>query len=323
MTPEMEVYLAKEQVAVDTPETPLDGDDFIQVTPDSKVEAVPAFEDTETVQGKYGLDPSTRGLVNATANLGCFIRSRGDADATYVPDFHRLAIAGGLQFTEILCVGSKSKFKYSPATTYANHKALTIWHHSGGVGIGQSIIRKIGNIQGGWKITGKTGAKGKFDLVDGKGVYIEEVAGTKPAVTPSSIIYPAILPLTVSIDGVVYNVLDFSFEGGNTVDQYIKCSDQYGYGASEITKKKGKFDVTVYSDVSKQFPMAKVLDGTLEAAIALTYGPTGKKIEIAAAYPQYKDCKFEQSGNLSVWKVTGELTENDFSITVNSDLVAA
>lgn len=322
MTPEQEIFLVKTQAGIGVPETSLVADDLLEATGDSKLEVVPAFEEVDTVSGLFGNEPSVLGLVNATAGLSAFVRSKGNASGGLKPDIDPLAKATGMIESEILCTGDKSKYKYSPALESCLVKDITAWHYSGGCGIGQSILRKFGNIQGNWKISAKTGGKAKFELTDGKGIYLGESASTRPTVASSILhkVYPATIPLVILIDGVAYNVLDFSFEGGNTVDQYIKVTEQYGYGASEITKKKGKFDFTCYSEIGKQFPMAKVLDGALEGAMALTWGPTGEKIEIVAAYPQYKDCKFESSGNLSVWKVSGELTRNDFSITFNSDL---
>lgn len=322
MTPGLDILLLKAQAVLGTPETSLsETTDLIPMTPDSKIEAVPSFEETDTVNGGFLKDASVRGITNANGNIGVFVRSLGDG-ATDLPDFHLLALASGWKYTLTACEDSKYKFVYGPCSDPASLVDLTAWYYSGALGSNKSLLRKFGNILGDWKISGKTGGKVKFELAGIKGVYISEAAATRPSVTTaSSVLYPGTLPLTVLIDSVAYNVQEFSFEGGNQVDQYNDCEDtNYGGGATEITKKAGKFEFTAYADAGKTLPMSKVLDDAVEGALTLVYGPTGQEIGISVPVPQYKDCKQDQSGNLTVWKVSGEIVQNNIVVSVNNSL---
>jgi hypothetical protein len=327
MTPNLELFLAKLQAVLGTPEAALTAaDDLLCCTPESKVEVVPAFEDTETVQANLGNDKATRGMVNASANIGMFIKSTGTTTGL-VPSIHKLAQACGMIVEIVPCVGSTFKYKYRPAINPSSTvppKDLTIWKF-GGVGIGvQTTILKVGNIQGNWKISGKTGSKVKFELTDGKGIFVnEDVAGIMVDASAyiNNMAVPAALPLTVLINNIAYNVTEFSFEGGNTVDQYPKCSEDNGYGISEITKKKGKFDFTAVSDaIGAMPPRLDMLNGEIIQPISLGFGGTGGVL-LEVASPLYKDVKDESSGNISVWKVSGDMVYNDFLMTINKELV--
>jgi hypothetical protein len=319
MTPELECYLVKAQAALGTVEDTLTGAaNFFPATPDSKVEVIPSFTDIETVSAGFDQDASVRGFVNSNIQLGCYIRSLGNAADTTPPDFGLLARACGMSETPTL-VNAKYKYIYTPSAAFTTED-LTVWHYTGAIGASASLLRKVGNVVGNWKISADTGKPVKFEMTGGKGIYTSEAAGTLPTPTKSRLAIPATVPLTVVINGNAYNVIKFEIDGGNSVDQNILASDSYGYGISEITKKKVKFNFTCMADVALTFPMSTVIAGLVASSFTLTYGPAGYKVEIAMAYPQFLDCKQGASNNLTTWEISGIATRDAVTITVNSDI---
>lgn len=320
MIKELDLYLVKEQTTFGTPESSLTGAaNFFPALPDSKIEVSPEFQDVEVVSGGYDQDISIRGMVKASVGLSCYMRSIGTAVGN-VPDFGLLAKAAGFA-ASTATGGSKYRHVFVPASALIG-KDLTVWHYSGGVGASASILRKVGNVVGDWKISGDAGKPGIFSLVGGKGKFISDAAATLATPTKDRSLIPAINTVVATINNVSYKVLKFEFTGGNGAEQFIDSTTDYGMGRSDITKKKGKFMVQVYADAVLALPITALLGGDVLAATALSirWGSTAdKKIDVVCAYPQYTDVKTEDSGGLTVWTISGILTRNDITITVNAD----
>jgi hypothetical protein len=320
MIKELDVYLVKEQAVFGTAETSLSNTaNFFPALPDSKVEVTTEFQEVEVVSGGYDQDIAVRGHVKAAVNLSCYMRSIGTL-VTSVPDFGLLAKAAGFA-ASTSTGGSKYLHTFVPSTTLIG-KDLTVWHYAGGVGTSASILRKVGNVVGDWKVAGEAGKGVVFSLVSGKGQYISDAAATLVVPTKDRSLIPAANTLVVLINNVAYKVLKFEFTGGNSSEQFIDSTTSYGMGRSDITKKKGKFMVQVYADAALTLPITALLGGDVLATTALSirYGSTAdKKINIACLYPQYTDCKTEDAGGLTVWTLTGNMTRNDVTIIVNAD----
>lgn len=318
MVKELEYWLVKIQDVFGTPNDDLDETDYFPALPDSNMEVIPAFTDIETVSAIFDQDIAVRGFVNVNADLSCYMRSLGYATE---PDYGKLAKAAGFEvdltdgiytYTQILAPTTKST------------DDLSVWHCSGGIGANASILRKAGNIVGDWKISGEVGKPPIFSLVGAKGVYVSEAADTSiyAIIVKDRSLIPAVLPLTVSINGVAYKVLKFEFTGGCDVQQYIDCAETYGFGQSEMAKKKTKFSFTCYADAGLANPLDAVIAGAVVEDVSLTWGITAKKTNLLAEYPLFRDCKTVDSGGLTAWDVTGDCTQNNFSIIQNSDYVA-
>jgi hypothetical protein len=320
MVKELDVYLVKEQAAFGTAETSLSNTaNFFPALPDSKIEVTPEFQEIEIASGGYDQDIAVRGHVRATVGLSCYMRSIGTLVGN-VPDFGLLAKAAGFA-ASTATGGSKYRHIFVPSTTLIG-KDLTVWHYAGGVGTSASILRKVGNVVGDWKISGEAGKPGVFALVSGKGQYISDAAATLVVPTKDRSLIPAVNTVVALINNVAYKVLKFEFTGGNGVEQFVDSTTSYGMGRTDVTKKKGKFMVQVYADAALALPITALLGGDVLASTALSirWGATAdKKIDVVAAYPQYTDCKTEDAGGLTVWTLTGNLTRNDITITVNAD----
>lgn len=321
MIKELDLYLVKEQGTFGTPESSLTGSaDYFPALPDSSVEVVPEFQDVDVVSGGYDQDTAVRGNVKAAVQLSCYMRSVGTL-VTSIPDFTRLATAAGFAWSTTNS-GAKYRHVHVPSTTLIG-KDLTVWKYFGGVGASASVLRKVGNVVGDWKITGEANKPAIFSLVNGVGKYTSDAAATLATPTKDRSLIPAVNTLVVLINNVAYKVLKFEITGGNGLIQAIDSTTSYGMGRSDITKKKIKFMVQVYADASIALPVTALLGGDVLAstAFSIRFGATAdKKIDIVATYPQYTDVKTEDSGGLTVWTLNGNMTRNDLTITVNADV---
>jgi hypothetical protein len=161
-----------------------------------------------------------------------------------------------------------------------------------------------------------------FALTGAKGLFVSQAAATMvTSVVKDRTLIPAALPVTVSINSVVYKIMKFSFEGGNTVEQYIDCAATYGFGDSEITKKKIKFAFTAYANAALANPLDAVIAGDVVADVSIIWGKTLYTTKILVDDPQFTDCKTVDVGGLTGWEVTGNATANDITITQNNDHV--
>jgi hypothetical protein len=237
------------------------------------------------------------------------------------PDYALLARASGFA----VAGPTSGKFTCTPITAVSTKTSddLEIWYYTGGIGENASILTKAGNVIGDWKINGDVGKPAIFQLTGAKGKFISQAAATMVLnIVKDRTLIPAVLPVTVSINGVAYKILKFEFSGKNTVEQYIDCAATYGFGQTEITKKKIGFSFTCYSNAALANPLDSVLAGTVVDDIVLTFGTTARKIELKATDPQFIDCKTSDSSGLTTWDVSGNCTQNNFLITQNSDYTA-
>jgi hypothetical protein len=317
MIKELECFLAKKQATYGAQGDDLTGDNYFPALPDSKVEIITAMTDIETVSATYDHDLAVRGFVNANAELSCYMRSLGDATE---PDYALLARASGWA----VAGPTAGKYTITPIVTptSATGDDLEVWHYLGGIGDDASVLTKIGNVVGNWKITGDVGKPVVFALTGAKGIYVSQAAATMvTSVVKDRTLIPAALPVTVSINSVVYKLMKFSFEGGNTVEQYIDCAETYGFGDSEITKKKIKFAFTCYANAALANPLDAVIAGAVVADVSIIWGKALYKTKIVVDDPQFIDCKTVDVGGLTGWEVTGNATANDITITQNDDHV--
>jgi hypothetical protein len=317
MIKELECFLAKKQVTFGAQGDDLTGDNYFPALPDSKVEIIPAMTDIETVSAIYDQDIAVRGMVNANAELSCYMRSLGDATE---PDYALLARASGWA----VAGPTGGKYTLTPIInpTTSTGDDLEVWHYLGGIGSNASVLTKIGNVIGNWKITGDVGKPVVFSLTGAKGIFITQAAATMvTSVVKDRTLIPAALPVTVSINGVVYKIMKFSFDGGNSVEQYIDCAATYGFGDSEITKKKVKFSFTCYANAALANPLDAVIAGDVVADVSIIWGKALYTTKILVDDPQFTDCKTVDVGGLTGWEVTGNATQNDITIVQNNDHV--
>jgi len=317
MIKELECFLAKKQATYGTQGDDLTGDNYFPALPDSKVEVITAMTDIETVSATYDHDLSVRGFVNANAELSCYMRSLGDS---VEPDYALLARAAGWA----VAGPTGGKYTLTPIInpTTATGNDLEVWHYLGGIGSNASVLTKIGNVVGNWKITGDVGKPVVFALTGAKGLFVSQAAATMvTSVSKDRTLIPAALPVTVSINNVAYKIMKFSFEGGNTVEQYIDCAETYGFGDSEITKKKIKFSFTCYANAALANPLDAVIAGDVVADVSIIWGKTLYTTKIVVDDPQFTDCKTVDVGGLTGWEVTGNATQNDITIVQNNDHV--
>jgi hypothetical protein len=318
MIKELECFLAKKQAVRGTAGDDLDGNNFFPALPDSKLEVVPETTPIETVSADYDQDISVRGFVNVNAQLSCYMRSLG---ITTEPDYAVLARAAGFAVDG----PTDGIFTLTPITAVTDSTGddLEVWHYLGGIGTNGSVLTKAGNIVGDWKLSAEVGKPPIFQLTGAKGKFISQAAATMVvSIVKDRSLIPPVLPLTVSINGVAYKLLKFEFSGRNTVEQYIDCAETYGFGETEITKKKIGFSFTCYANASLANPLTAVLAGAVVDDVVLTWGITNRKTQITVTEPQFIDCKVTESGGLTSWEVTGIATQNNLTIVQNSDYVA-
>jgi hypothetical protein len=221
--------------------------------------------------------------------------------------------------TTVSAKASSNKYAYSPLFA-TRGKDLTAWHYSGGIGTSASILSKFGNIVGNWKITIEAGKPSIFQLTGAKGKFLSEAAATIVSPTKNRTVYPAALAWTVSVHGVTYKLVKMEIEGGNSIDQRIDGTEAYGYGSTEVTDKKGKFNLQIYADAALALPSVAGLASAVESAITLVYGPANGKLHFSIGYPQIQDWKKTSVGNLTAFDITGIMSQNNFVITTNNDL---
>lgn len=310
------VFLVKEQAAFGTPVDDLTGAaNYFPALKGSKLDPIPEFTPVEECSAGFDQDAGVRGFVNINAELSCHMRSLGVSTA---PDFGLLAKAAGMSET-VTAVGGGNKYIYTPAATFLS-KDLSIWHYTGGIGSNASILTKAGNCVGDWKISVEASKPATFALSGIKGKFISEAAATLITPTKDRTLYPAALGWTVSYNGVTYKLIKAEIEGGNTGEQYIDGTEAYGYGKSDIGDKKGKFTLQFYADAALALPSVGVLAGDIASAFSLVYGPTGRKLAISIAYPQGQNWTKGSVGNLTVFDVSGIITRNAITVTINNDL---
>ena len=317
----LEAILVKIQSVFGTPATDLVSigttNYYFPATDNSKIDINPQFTPIDVLSGGFDQDASVRGNILATAEIGCYMKSVGTL-ITSLPEFGTIAQTCGLEYSAGNS-GTLYIHYYGCGTT----KDLTIWHYSGGFGSNQSLLRKLGNVVGDWKITGEAGKPVLFTMT-GKGIYTSESVSTIPTFTipKDRSVIAAAVPLTVLIGDQVYNVLKFEISGNNVVEQYGSNADAYGTGESVMADVRVKMSFTAYADITKTFPLDTAIANTPLTAMTFTFGIAGQKITMDTSVSSKLfliNCKQEKQGNLTIWDCSGIVTDNAFIITVNSD----
>lgn len=320
-----DLFLVQTQSANGTPESDLVGtaDYFPALRDGSSMESAPEFTEVDEVSSEFDQRPSVLGAVGVSGNLACYMRSLGTATA---PDFGKLLKAAGLKETATPMGENGNKYSYAQASDFG-HSELTVYKYDGGIGSNGSVLTIGGNIAGDWKITFEANKPVRCELVGYKGVFVSNAVGTLPSeITKPTNRYPAFQAATVSINGVTtYKLIKAIFEGGVSAEQHLDPVQTRGYAGHEIGQKKGKFSLQIYADPALALPSTAVLADAVESAIALTWGTHATdKIQqnLTVTYPQFTMWKESKVGSLIVYDISGILTRNNVTVTVNNDLVA-
>lgn len=308
MNKKNDIYFAKQQTVLGTPETTMASANFIEPTTDSSVNMIFENESVETCQATFASAPAIQGAARGEANLQFNLRSFG---AAVKPDWVTMLESCGCT-TADATVGATHKYTITQSTT---SKDFTLWKFNG------TECKKFGNMMGAWSISGDINKKCVL-TVDAKGTLVSiPTTVTAPSFTVNGSATPAILPVTKTVFGstTLYSPLKFSFTSNNVIEQRINGTG-FGYGTSELTDRKIQFSVTLYSElVSVCDPYTSMRNNTVSELSFEFGGVTGRKIKLIGLYANIKDIKESAEGNIRTWEISGDMTANDFSIIVNSD----
>jgi hypothetical protein len=314
MNKKTELFLAKIQTTYGTAEAGLDGDEYVEVSPDSKLDITPENDENPTATGTYDQNPSIPGAASCGVDLVFPMRSFG---ATAVPDWVTMAQAAGFSLATSLIVAENKH----TLTWDGSKKDATVWKYGGGTGSVQ--LKKAHNCVFDFKIAADINKKAMFSLM-GKGALTAIPAGgTKPSVTQNGALTPAVTKFTKSIIGsAVYAPLNFEITGQLPVEQRVS-GDDFGYGQSEFTDAVLMLKTKVYAVDSPAVvdPYTAWMNSTT-GATSFVWGPTGRKISISAASTQLKVIGDSQEGNIITWDLEIPILNNGLVIVVNNDTVA-
>lgn len=311
-----ELYLARIQTTLGAGESDLTAADWIDCLPESKLDIVPTSDPMKTVSGRSSQDASVPGLINADIQLDFAIRSAG---AAAPPSWANIAQAARLALTEEE-VGSGTKYILKPSN---GHKDVTVWKYGGAHGANKSQLKQAVNCVFDWKISQEVGKKAIISFQNGKGSLLSlPVSGTLPVIVKPELYTPALLAAdTISIFGQQYKLIKYEISGNVPVEQYLDGTSFSGYGQSEAVDTEIKWSMTVYAESPTVVdPYTAWLNRTT-GDINVVYGKTGEKISHNIGDAQIEDIKEGKQGNITSWDLTGISIDNNYTLTVNADLV--
>ncbi len=307
MGKELEVVLAKVQADTSTPETELTATDYQQLHDgENSLEIVPMLNDVKYVRGFLGQDASIPGSINVNASLTYQMNV-----ADTIPQWAAMMEAAGFAVAEDV-----DAITITPISELL--KAATIWAYTGKNAAGASFVTKAGNVAFDVKISGETGKVPTITFSSGKGTLVEpQSTTTKPSVTKADIESktPAMLPVTVQMNGNAYKLLKMDFEAGNSVQQAIDGEDDYGFGESEIESRSSAINLSVYMKADKVNPMTALMSGQV-AQTEIEWGAVGKQI-LLTAKTQIVECKESEANGYYQWDCKLKIVDNEFSITID------
>jgi hypothetical protein len=308
MVKDLELFLVQQQTTAGSAQTALGTGEYHQViSPDSRIDINTAMAEIDTVGAGFGQDAAVVGSTYSDVALSYYMRGFG---AAVVPDWLKTLEAAGFAVT------GTTKFTAIPSSTA--FKDLTIWHYSGNKGSSGAFLTKMYNALLDWKISGDMdgGKPARIDFT-GRGCLVEvPAAGTEPTCTKNTTRIPGLVGMTLNILGTTYKPTKFEFSGNQAVEHRIDASSTYGYGITEITKRKVKFSITVYCDITLAHPLTGLLAAS-ETALSLQWGTSPSDLSIATAAAQVTAQKVAEQGNIGVYEISGQCNANDFTLVVN------
>ncbi len=311
-----ELYLARLQGALGVPESNLIAADWIDCLPESKLDIVPTSDPMKTVSGRSSQDASVPGLINADIQLDFAIRSAG---ASTIAHWVKIAQAARLGLTEDVVVAG-TRYILRPSN---EHKDVTVWKYGGAHGANRSQLKQAVNCVFDWKITQEVGKKAIISFQSGKGSILSlPVAGTLPTIVKPELFTPALLAADlISLFGESYKLIKYEISGNVPVEQRLDGTTFSGYGNTEATDIEIKWAMTVYADSPNVIDPYTAWRNRTTGDIDITYGKTGEKISHSIGDAQIEDIKESKQGNITSWDMTGISIDNNYTLTVNSDLV--
>lgn len=316
MVTSSELYLARLQAALGVGEAALTASDWIDCLGESKLDIVPTSDPMRTVSGRSSQDASVPGLINADIQLDFVIRSAG---AAVLPHWMKIAQAARLALTETV-VDNGTKYILKPSDI---HKDVTVWKYGGAPGANKSQLKQAVNCVFDWKITQEVGKKAIISFQSGKGSILNlPISGTLPTIVKPELYTPALLSADlISLFGQSYKLIKYEISGSVVVEQRLDGTTFSGYGNTEATDHEIKFAITVYADTPNVIDPYTAWRNSTTGDILITYGKTGEKISHNIGDAQIDDIKESKQGNITSWDMTGISIDNNYTLTVNSDLV--
>jgi hypothetical protein len=309
MVKAQELFLMKIQETAGTAETGLDGDDLIEVMPDSSLEADTSFTEINLVGGGYTQDKGTPGMRRANVSLSFPLRDFGDG---IKPDYVR-----GLQAARFDLTENNGYYILTPSDTATTD--CTVWHYTGDLTASGAVLEKASNVKFDWTISFDFSGDGiaKLDL-SGVGKHGGDVSdATQPTVNKNRTSVPSLTGVTMQINGSSdYECTSLTINGNQTVEPRVNPADSSGVGGTEVTERKIKFTATVYCDTKATIdPMNSFLNSTT-GALKIHWG-TSDEIKIDANYAQFTKAPTRSDNNgITTYELEGLLERNDFVMRI-------
>lgn len=306
-TPALELFLLKIQSDNETAQTDLNSGNLIEVMSDSKFDYQNDTSEVALVSGTFDQEAAVPGKRSTDITLKVPLRPFGASDSGVAPDFG--ALVRVCNFEEI---ENEGYFKYQPISTAG--VSATCWHYAG-LSATTTNLQKASNLKGSaWKISGEVGKLATFEtpLV---GVYDSYGVGVMPTVSRNRTVVPALLSMTMVINGSAYKVISFEVDGNQDADNDIDGTDAAGGGQTNVTARKIKMTAKVYMDLQTSLDPIAALEAQTLGAVQLYWG-SSSEIKIDAGYSQIVDVKRSDQNGKTTFDLSLQLNRNDFSLSV-------
>ena len=310
MVRKLALALLEKQTSIDTPETVLAANDFTDNLEAWTGDISPTAQEDLRGSGVYGNNPRTIGRYDNDVSLVYSLYSRGSG---VQPSFIKAMECAGwerrLSGSNILMV-PKSEIT----------EACTLWGYEGGPGTNKSLLEKWGNIMFDGTISIVIGERATMTL-NGKGKRVADpVISTMPDVGAyrEKKIAPAFMEGAITINGVAYNLIKLDLNFGQTIENNVDGTDEFGGGDTEMTDRNIEFTCTVYQKPT----LAKIPHSNLKNQTSGTFDLKWGRIfnypdlRLYSTGSVFYDVKRGDNNGVSTWELSGYFQDNEIQFEV-------
>lgn len=312
MIKKLELFLLALQSTFGSGVSSLTASDYADVEGGSSLENNLTMHDIDQTSGTFNQPAMVPGDMAADASLIYRLRTWGDNDPGSVANAFQCA---GFVITNLLKV-----YTLTPSSDCSAWKDATIWHYTGNLSAGGSLLEKANNVMFDWEISMPTGGIPKVTFT-GVGSHVgAAINATQPTVTQDAQATKALIGVALTVNGTVYKTIEFNISGNQDVENTIDQSATYGRDRSLVTGKGFKWTAKVYATVTGDGdPFAELLAGTL-ATTSISWGVAPNKWTIASGSSKSQITSRKKSDNngVTTFDLEGIFVDNDLTIDVDT-----
>ena len=313
---ELDVLLCKTQAAIGTAQASLTNTDFLTVGNGFGLDFAQEIVPVEMTAGIFGQTSPVPGLFRYDAKLSVPIIPTGTSTE---PIVGALLKASGMTVST-----STAKHTYSPSSTYASWKDVTLWSYTGDKTSGDCLLSKAHSVMFDWTLTAEVGQPAMLEFTGMGPSYAIPAAGTyvSGTLTPLAALIPATMKATtVTIAGQTYKILKLSVTIGNEIRMLKDPTAACGYYRADIAKRTSKWTATVYQENLSDLDPHVELSTPALTSFSVTWGTAGSRIKVAADTnkAQITSVKNVDEEGIKTFDLEGAFVDNGFTLVINDD----